>query len=144
MSKNILPNIHWIVADAESLPFPDETFDGVVSGYLMRNVSNQKIALNEQFRVLHNNAKVVSLDTTPPTRNMFYPFILAYFQIAIPLIGKIFAGDIQAYSYLPRSTSNHTPANVLAEAFRKSGFDSISYFKMMLGTIAIHFGEKHD
>jgi demethylmenaquinone methyltransferase / 2-methoxy-6-polyprenyl-1,4-benzoquinol methylase len=140
--RDNLPQINWIAADAQALPFPAETFNGAVSGYLLRNVADQKTALEEQFRVIHFGAKVISLDTTPPVRNWYYPFILGYLQLVIPLIGKLLTSDPQAYSYLPRSTGKHTPAHDLAGIFQEGGLVSVGYTKLMLGTMAIHFGEK--
>jgi demethylmenaquinone methyltransferase / 2-methoxy-6-polyprenyl-1,4-benzoquinol methylase len=140
--KNNNPSISWVVADAESLPFPAKTFDGVVSGYLIRNVTNQGKALCEQKRVMHPGAKVVALDTTPPEQNWYYPLVIIYLRFIIPLIGKLVSGDQSAYSYLPVSTTNHVSAKILAEIFEENGFVSVGFIKLMLGTMAIHFGQK--
>lgn len=43
---------NWSAADALVLPFADSTFDAVVSGFLVRNVSSVDKTLCEQFRVL--------------------------------------------------------------------------------------------
>jgi demethylmenaquinone methyltransferase / 2-methoxy-6-polyprenyl-1,4-benzoquinol methylase len=142
--KGLNSSIFWIAADAQALPFPAKTFSGVVSGYLLRNVPDIDASLMEQVRVLRPNAALVSLDTTPPVKNVFYPFILFYLRWMIPLMGKIITGDSQAYAYLPESTRKHTPVKVLAEKMRHSGLDSISYETLMLGTMAIHDGQKPD
>jgi len=136
------PNIHWIVADAQALPFARKTFNGVVSGYLLRNVVDLKRALEEQIRVIHSGTQIVALDTTPPARNWYFPFVMAYLRFMIPAIGILLSGDRQAYSYLPRSTSHHILAEELAKTLQICGFESVGYYKMMLGTMAIHFGNK--
>jgi len=141
-SKNSAANIDWIVADAQALPFKSKTFHGVVSGYLLRNVTDQKKALTEQNRVMRIGARVAALDTTPPTKNWYYPFVMAYIYIVIPFLGFLLSGDLQAYSYLPRSTSLHTPADQLAGIFTESGFENVGFIKVMFGTMAIHFGRK--
>jgi demethylmenaquinone methyltransferase / 2-methoxy-6-polyprenyl-1,4-benzoquinol methylase len=134
--------ILWIVADAQLLPFQRDSFDGIVSGYLLRNVPDLNKTLNEILRVLKPFNKYVSLDTTPPTRNWYYPFVMAYLRIFVPLIGMLISGDRHAYSYLSLSTRNFLPANKLANIFRENDFLSAKYIKLMFGTMAIHYGEK--
>jgi demethylmenaquinone methyltransferase / 2-methoxy-6-polyprenyl-1,4-benzoquinol methylase len=134
--------ILWVVADAQALPFRADSFSGVVSGYLLRNVPDINAALEEQIRVLQQNASLVSLDTTPPARNFFYPFILIFLKWVIPFIGRIVSGDSEAYVYLPESTQKHTTADVLAEKMRHAGLHSVNFEKLMLGTMALHSGQK--
>jgi demethylmenaquinone methyltransferase / 2-methoxy-6-polyprenyl-1,4-benzoquinol methylase len=134
--------ILWIVADAQLLPFQRDSFDGIVSGYLLRNVPDLKKTLNEILRVLKPFNKYVSLDTTPPTRNWYYPFVMAYLRIFVPLIGMLISGDRQAYSYLSHSTRNFIPAQELANIFQENDIHSVNCLKLMFGTMAIHYGEK--
>ena len=60
--------------------------------------------LKEVHRVLKPGGRVVCLDTTPPARNFYYPFVKMYFSIGIPVMGKIIARDESAYAYLTGST----------------------------------------
>jgi demethylmenaquinone methyltransferase / 2-methoxy-6-polyprenyl-1,4-benzoquinol methylase len=134
--------IQWVVADAQHLPFPDEMFDGVTSGYLLRNVPDVDITLAEQFRVVSSPANFVSLDTTPPLRNLLYPFIKFYLKIVIPALGKLITGDSAAYTYLPETTTHFLSAEVLAERIHKSGFTDIHFARRMFGSMAIHWAKK--
>jgi demethylmenaquinone methyltransferase / 2-methoxy-6-polyprenyl-1,4-benzoquinol methylase len=134
--------ISWVVADAQALPFRQDTFSGVVSGYLLRNVPVIDNALKEQMRVIRPSCLVISLDTTPPGRTLFYPFIIIYLKWIIPLIGWIITRDGQAYSYLPESTRKHLTAEILSERMRNAGFETIKFEKLMFGTMAIHSGKK--
>lgn len=131
-----------VVADAQHLPFADEQFDGAVSGYLFRNVPDIHQALNEQIRVIKHAATMVSLDTTPPERNFFRPFILIYLKWILPVMGKLISGDSQAYRYLPESTNQHLSASILAAWIEQAGFVDVYWKKMMFGTMAIHSGKK--
>ena len=65
----------WVIADAMNLPFAAGAFDGLVCGYLLRNVSDVSTALGEQARVLKSGGRFVSLDTTPPQNNLLRPFV---------------------------------------------------------------------
>ncbi|GAB4469369.1 MAG: bifunctional demethylmenaquinone methyltransferase/2-methoxy-6-polyprenyl-1,4-benzoquinol methylase UbiE [Anaerolineales bacterium] len=134
--------IMWCAADALFLPFPDETFDAVVSGFLMRNVSDIERALREQYRVLKNGGRIVCLDTTQPQTNLFSPLIKLHLNYVIPTLGKWFAGDGAAYTYLPKSTQAFLRAERLAELFQNAGFREVGFHRRMFGTIAIHWGVK--
>ncbi|MBN2148243.1 MAG: ubiquinone/menaquinone biosynthesis methyltransferase [Anaerolineales bacterium] len=130
----------WSAADAVQLPFPDCTFDAVISGFLLRNVSDLMQALGEQKRVLKPGGTIVVLDTTPPARNLISPLIGFYFHTVIPLLGKILAGNSQAYTYLPESTEGFLEAEMLAGRLVLAGFGQVGFRRLMLGTIAIHWG----
>jgi len=132
----------WIQADALDLPFEDNSFDAVTSGYLMRNVGKIDKAFSEQYRVLKPGGTVVCLDTTPPGKSIFKPFIAIYLKVAIPLIGKILTGNKSAYAYLTESTVNFKTAGELKEIMTDCGFKKITIKKFMFGTIAVHRGIK--
>lgn len=132
----------WVVADASHLPFLPGVFKGVISGYLLRNVPDILQTLREQCRVLVQGGRLVALDTTPPQQNLLYPFILFYFRIVIPMLGRLLAGDAAAYRYLPDSTEHFLSAERLAEKLRIAGFQKVGFARRMLGTMAIHWGQK--
>jgi len=134
--------VRWAGTDALNLPFPDNTFDAVTSGYLMRNVIDVRRAWAEQYRVLKPGGHVVCLDTTPPPRNLLYPFIQLHLHVVIPTLGRLIAGDSEAYTYLPDSTENFLPAEQLAERITAAGFRQVNFKRLMFGTMALHWGEK--
>jgi demethylmenaquinone methyltransferase/2-methoxy-6-polyprenyl-1,4-benzoquinol methylase len=134
--------IHWVLADAENLPFRQEAFDVIVSGFLLRNVTSVERTLAEQHRTLNREGRLGALDTTPPQSAWIRPLLRFHFHRVIPLLGKIFAGDHEAYQYLPSSTEAFLSAHALAKKMREQGFRGIGYVKRMLGTIAIHWAHK--
>ena len=137
-----LSSMDWAGADALSLPFRDESFDAVVSGYLLRNVSEIRLALSEQYRVLKPNGRVVVLDTTRPVRNLLTPFINFHLHKIIPTLGRLVTGDSEAYTYLPDSTQGFLTAEQLAERMLSTGFQQVGFRRLMFGTMAIHWGWK--
>jgi demethylmenaquinone methyltransferase/2-methoxy-6-polyprenyl-1,4-benzoquinol methylase len=139
---NLRGRLDWSAADALGLPFPEAVFDAVVSGFLMRNVMDVKLALQEQHRVLKNGGRIVILDTTHPRRNLLYPFLWLHLHLFIPLLGTIITGQSSAYTYLPESTEKFLYAEQLASAMSKAGFKDVSFRRRMFGTIAIHWGQK--
>ena len=134
--------VRWAGTDALNLPFPDNTFDAVVSGYLMRNVIDVRRAWSEQHRVLRPGGRVVCLDTTPPPDNLLRPFIDFHLHTVIPTLGRWVVGASDAYTYLPDSTENFLPAETLAGRMAEAGFTEVRYKRLMFGTMAIHWGIK--
>lgn len=134
--------ISWQACDANMLPFADDTFESVTFGYLLRNVDDAIKVLKEVRRVLRPGGKVVCLDTTPPTKNLLYPFVRFYFSYGIPILGRFIADDEAAYAYLTGSTMDFYNAEQLAQLFSDAGFGNVGYKKFMLGTIGVHWGEK--
>jgi len=136
------PEISRVVADAQALPFPNGIFSGVVSGYLLRNVPDIDRALLEQKRVMAKGAGIICLDTTPPDHNFLYPFIMVYLKWIIPVLGKMIVNDRQAYDYLPESTRRHVSAGDLALKMEDAGLTSVTWQKLMFGTMAVHSANK--
>jgi demethylmenaquinone methyltransferase / 2-methoxy-6-polyprenyl-1,4-benzoquinol methylase len=132
----------WSSADALALPFQSESFDAVVSGFLMRNVVDSLQALREQLRVLKPGGRIVILDTTRPKRNLLSPFIWIHLHIIIPTLGTLLSGQRDAYTYLPDSTEAFLSAEELAARMSAAGFREIGYKRLMFGTIAMHWGQK--
>ena len=133
--------IAWVVADALHLPFAQASFAGAISGFLLRNVTEIDRVLAEELRVLNPGGRAVSLDTTPPPRGFLRPAIEFHFRRVIPLLGRLVAGDAEAYNYLPASTERFLSAEALSSRMSAAGFCSTGFVRRMLGTVAIHWGD---
>lgn len=134
--------LDFSAADALQLPFPDFSFDAVVSGFLMRNVVDLQKALEEQYRILKPGGRIVILDTTRPKKNILSPFIWVHMHVVIPTLGGLITGSGDAYRYLPETTEGFVTAEDMAARMEKAGFQKIGFQRFMFGTIAIHWGEK--
>lgn len=133
----------WSGADALNLPFPDDTFDAVTAGYLMRNVVDIPRAFAEQRRVLKPGGRLVLLDTTPPqANNPLRPFIQIHLKYIIPTLGRLISGNADAYQYLPESTQKFKTAEELAALMTEAGFQRVQFRRFMFGTMVVHWGEK--
>lgn len=135
-------NICWQVCDANQLPYGDGVFQAVTFGYLLRNVDDSLRVLTEVLRVLDDGGRVVCLDTTPPPKNVLYPFVMIYLHVAIPLLGLLVTRDRSAYTYLTGSTMHFHDTEELAALFERAGFEHVGYKTFMFGTIAVHWGCK--
>ncbi|MEM9955038.1 MAG: ubiquinone/menaquinone biosynthesis methyltransferase [Chloroflexota bacterium] len=136
--------ISWTGADALNLPYPDDAFDAVVSGYLVRNVIDIPRTLQEQMRVLKGGGRIVILDTSPPPNNVLKPFIKIHLDYVIPVMGRMIGGQAaaDAYTYLPESTQVFKTPDELADIMREAGYTDVGYKLFMFGTMAIHWGTK--
>jgi demethylmenaquinone methyltransferase/2-methoxy-6-polyprenyl-1,4-benzoquinol methylase len=134
--------LDWSAADALCLPFPDEAFDAVVSGFLLRNVINIKDCLREQHRVLKAGGFAVALDTTQPPKNFLRPLIDFHLHVIIPNLGRLITGEAEAYTYLPETTEKFLQAEKLAEIMEQVGFTQVGFQRLMFSTVAIHWGLK--
>jgi demethylmenaquinone methyltransferase / 2-methoxy-6-polyprenyl-1,4-benzoquinol methylase len=132
----------WCGADALNLPFPDNTFDAVTSGYLVRNVIDIPRTLQEQLRVLKPGGRIVILDSSPPPQNLVRPFIEIHLRYVIPTLGRVVSGNPDAYQYLPSSTQAFKTPDELARIMRDAGVRHVQYQTFMFGTMAVHWGEK--
>ncbi len=134
--------LDWCAADALQLPFPEQAFDAVVSGFLMRNVTDLPQALREQHRVLRPGGRLVILDTTRPQHNLFSPLIWFHMHVVIPALGALVSGAGDAYHYLPDSTEKFLGAQELADVISSVGFQNVQFKVLMFGTVAVHSAER--
>ena len=134
--------IAWLSVNAENLPLPAASFDAVVSGFLLRNVTHLDAALREQYRVLKPGGRLVALDTTPPALSILTPLIRFHMHTVIPTLGRWLTGQSEAYHYLPDSSENFLPPEQLVARLVEVGFQEVGYHRRMFGTIAIYWGRK--
>jgi demethylmenaquinone methyltransferase/2-methoxy-6-polyprenyl-1,4-benzoquinol methylase len=132
--------VDWVVADSANLPFAPKTFSGVVSGFLLRNVAPLEPTLAEGRRVLTDGGAWVALDTCRPADNGLRPLLNFHFKIIIPLLGRLIAGQPEAYAYLPESTLAFLSTEDLAEKIRQAGLSDVDFKRRMMGAVAIHWG----
>lgn len=134
--------IQWVGGDALQLPFPDETFEAVVSGFVMRNVADLALAFHEQARVVRPGGRVVCLEAVRPPQRWWTPLYRLYFHRIVPLLGWLVAGDRAAYTYLPQSVEHFFTLGELAEAMARAGLQIHETRTFMLETVALVVGIK--
>jgi len=140
--RRAAPTPAWVGADALRLPFPENTFDAVTSGFLMRNVVDVEAGFAEQRRVVKPGGRVVCLETSPPPDNALRPFIDFYLQRVIPVLGHLVTGQAEAYRYLPASTRAFLTPEALGAIMEKVGLREVRYERWMFGTVTILVGVK--
>lgn len=133
-------NPHFTQGDALHLPFPDDAFDAVTSGFLLRNVTDLDAALREQVRVTKPGGRVICLETAPPSQVLLGPAVRFYMFRVLPVLGKLISPRGSAYQYLPNSTRTFPEPDVVVLKMERAGLKNVFYRRKMLGTVAIHVG----
>jgi demethylmenaquinone methyltransferase/2-methoxy-6-polyprenyl-1,4-benzoquinol methylase len=137
-AQNSVPAL--TAADALRIPFPDASFDAVVTGFALRNVTDIPAAFAEMARVTRPGGRVACLEIAKPQQPLFRRLFALYFYRFVPLIGGIVTGQPSAYTYLPHSLTAFLTPPELAEVMRQTGWRDVRYRRLMLGTVAVHAG----
>ncbi len=130
--------INFLFGDALCLPFPDNTFDIATLGYALRDLENIPLSLAELRRVLKKGGKLVCLELTLPRSPLFRSLFALYLQKIIPILGRFFGKDGDAYAFLARSLHLYPTAKELQEMRERVGLRQVSYHLYGLGTVALH------
>ena len=142
LSGAIYGDVTWSGADTLHLPFPDNTFDAVVSGFLMRNVISVVLALAEQARVCKPGGRLLILEIPRPPNNLLGNMFRLYFHNVVPVIGGLISGEPDAYAYLPASADAFLSPEELKETLENVGLHHVTYQMLMFKTVALHTGIK--
>jgi demethylmenaquinone methyltransferase/2-methoxy-6-polyprenyl-1,4-benzoquinol methylase len=133
-------NLHYAQIDAESLPFPDASFDCVTIGFGLRNVTHKELALAEMRRVLRPGGRALVLEFSHPTTA---PLRAAYdlysFQV-LPRLGRLVANDEASYRYLAESIRMHPDQQTLRSMMEAAGFERCDVHNLTGGVVAVHRG----
>lgn len=132
----------FVQGSAMASPFKDSSFDGAMSAFVLRNVSDLKIFFSEACRVLKPGGKLVTLDMFPPQQTWFAPFYGLYFYRLVPWIGGLLGGDRPAYRYLSDSVRRFHPPETVSDMIRQAGFARVTCRKFLNGAVCMHIAEK--
>src|SRR5688500_2400210 len=143
--KRIRPDagIHFINADAQSLPLPDACCDVVSIAFGIRNVQDPAAALREFRRVLRPGGRVVVLEFSLPTNPLLRGLYNLYFRKVLPRTATLISGDkTGAYKYLPESVNTFIGRQQMAEMLGAAGFTQVEQFPMTFGVCICYRGLK--
>jgi len=129
------------LCDAEKLPFPANSFDCVSVAFGLRNMTHKESALAEMTRVTKPGGRVIVLEFSRPWKPLSRAYDAYSFSI-LPALGKYVAKDEAAYRYLAESIRMHPDQETLKSMMEKAGLESVDYFNLAGGIVALHRGYK--
>jgi demethylmenaquinone methyltransferase/2-methoxy-6-polyprenyl-1,4-benzoquinol methylase len=132
----------FVQGSALSAPFKAGAFDGVVSAFVLRNVSDLKLFFTEARRVLKPGGTLVTLDMFPPAKNWFSPLYALYFYRLVPWIGKLLSPNGQAYQYLSQSVRQFHSPEAVAGLIEEAQFQPVMLRKFLNGAVCMHVAQK--
>lgn len=136
----IVGNIGYAIADAERLPFPDQSFERVTIGFGLRNVTHKERALEAIRRVLLPAGRVVILEFSSLYVTSLRPLYDLYSLRFLPLLGRLVARDRDSYRYLAESIRMHPDQESLKAMMEAAGFEDCDYVNLSGGLVAVHRG----
>jgi len=142
VDRGITDNVRFSQADAQYLPFPDNTFDVITIAFGLRNVTDKDMALRSMLRVLKPGGKLLVLEFSKPPNTLLSKIYDGYSFNILPKLGKLFANDADSYQYLAESIRMHPDQETLQCMMDNAGFANTDYHNMTGGIVALHRGVK--
>jgi demethylmenaquinone methyltransferase/2-methoxy-6-polyprenyl-1,4-benzoquinol methylase len=135
-------NLGWTQGSALDLPFGAESFDAVVSAWVLRSITDPARFFMETARVAKPGAKVLVLELTRPRmawqRLLYWPVLNLY----VPLLGRLLSGHKDGYSYLRDTIKGFPPPERTLETMRAAGLSAVRALPLSLGAATLFIGEK--
>ncbi len=128
--------------NAESLPFPDRSFDVVSVAFGLRNMTHKDRALAEMHRVLKPGGRALVLEFSQIWAPL-KPAYDAYSLHLLPRLGSLVAGDADSYRYLAESIRMHPDQETLKGMMETAGFAAVRYHNLSAGIVALHLGYRY-
>ena len=125
------------VGSAESLPYPDNSFDAVTIAFGIRNVPDRLLGLREMARVCRPDGRVVVLELNEPRGGLMGSLARFHIHHVVPWVGAVFSGSSE-YRYLQRSIAAFPPPDEFAEMMREAGLEVLRQQRLTFGVCGLH------
>ena len=143
LDRGLLRNVQFSLANAECLPFADETFDCVTIGFGLRNVTDKPAALASMRRVLKPGGRLLILEFSKPVFPGLKPVYDVYSFSVLPWLGARIAKDPDSYRYLAESIRRFPDQETLLGMMRDAGLEDCRYENLSGGIVALHKGFRY-
>jgi demethylmenaquinone methyltransferase / 2-methoxy-6-polyprenyl-1,4-benzoquinol methylase len=140
--KGFSGKIELVTADSENIPYDDNLFDVAMVAFGVRNFSDPVKGLSEMRRVTRPGGMIVVLEFSKPSGFPFRTVYNFYFRNILPLLGKFFSKDKEAYSYLPDSVMKFPDNEKFTELLLSAGYNGTRQIKLTGGIASIYTGIK--
>lgn len=143
LDQGLYNNINYVQANAQTLPFANNSFHCITIGFGLRNVTDKNEALRSMYRVCKPGGKVMVLEFSTPTLPGLKPIYDWYSFNILPKIGQLFAQDADSYQYLAESIRMHPGQEELKTMIEQAGFEDCHYHNLSGGIVALHIAYKY-
>lgn len=143
LDRGLLRNVRFALANAERLPFAEESFDCVTIGFGLRNVTDKAAALASMRRVLRPGGRLLVLEFSKPVVPGLKPVYDAYSFNVLPWLGGKVAGDSDSYRYLAESIRQFPDQQTLLGMMRAAGLEDCRHYNLSGGIVALHKGFRY-
>ena len=143
LDEGLCNTIQFTQANAQSLPFANNTFHCITMAFGLRNVTDKEAALRSIYRVCKPGGRVLILEFSTPTFPGLKPVYDWYSFNVLPKLGALFAGDPSSYQYLAESIRMHPPQDELKTMIMDAGFEDCHYHNLSGGIVALHIAYKY-
>ncbi len=140
--RGVSGNLVVSQADAQHLPFPDNTFDCITIAFGLRNVTDKDLALRSMLRVLKPGGRLLVLEFSKPKSELLGKVYDTYSFKLLPIIGKVVTNDADSYAYLAESIRMHPDQKTLQGMMEDAGFANCDFHNLTGGIVALHKGIK--
>ena len=135
--------VRFLEADAQRLPFPDDTFQISTVAFGLRNVTDTNRGIAEMTRVTKPGGRVAILEFSRPRGWFFGRMYRFYFRRILPGVGQLISrSEDSAYHYLPASVLEFPDGEVLAERLRQHGLTDVCWHPFTFGIATLYIGVK--
>jgi demethylmenaquinone methyltransferase/2-methoxy-6-polyprenyl-1,4-benzoquinol methylase len=143
LNEGLHDNVNVIQANAQCLPFTDNSFHCITMGFGLRNVTDKDAALRSMFRVCKPGGKLMVLEFSTPTLPGLKPVYDWYSFNVLPKVGQLFAQDAASYQYLAESIRMHPSQDTLKTMIERAGFEDCHFHNLSCGIVALHIAYKY-
>jgi demethylmenaquinone methyltransferase/2-methoxy-6-polyprenyl-1,4-benzoquinol methylase len=143
-----LKNISFATENIYNISQPDNSFDVVTSGYMLRNVTDIQRTIDEMYRVLKPGGRAVVAELSKPNNRVIRFFYELYMKHRVYWLGRRYdkgkqiGGKYSAYEWLSSSVEGFPKGKEMTEKFQKAGFSESAYFVKSMGAVNIYLGIK--
>ena len=141
--RRLSQRIAILEADAQNLPFADDTFQLVTVAFGLRNISDYQAGLAEMIRVVKPGGKVAILEFSRPNGPISGRAYRWYFRTLLPRIGQVVSRNKEsAYQYLPESVMSFPDGDDLVQVMRQHGLVDVSFQPYTVRIASLYVGSK--
>lgn len=140
--RGVNGQVMFVEADAQALPFADDSFQIVSVAFGLRNVADTDRGLAEMHRVCRPGGQVAVLEFSKPRVPPLSTFYTLYFRHVLPRIGAALSRSQAAYTYLPQSVCEFPDGLALAQRLRDAGLRDVWFRPFTLGVATLYVGTK--